>query len=142
MFKLVLKLIWIEMNPKQPKNDHKYLWTFHSKGKLFQYGITPNNVKRVIRHPDRKQEGIAEETIAVMKRKDTKSAKKELWVMYQKIGAKKRIISAWIYPGESPKGKEIFVPDDVWVEIEKFSIREKKFSDKKQQERGKNDRDN
>lgn len=109
------------MSFKQPQNDHKYLWTVHSKGKLFQYRITPNNVKRVIRHPDRKQEGIAAKTIAAMKRKDTKSAKKELWVMYQLVGSKKRIISTWIYPGESTKGEEIFVPDEVWEEIAKYS---------------------
>lgn len=109
------------MNTKQPKDDHNYTWTVHSKGKLFQYSITPNSVKRVIRFPDRKEEGIAEKTIAVMKRKDTKSTKKELWVMYQTVGSKKRIISSWIYPGESPKGNEIFVPDEVWDEIAKFA---------------------
>lgn len=107
------------MNFKQPKDDHKYLWTVHSKQKLFQYALGPNVVKRVIRYPDRKEEGIAPKTIAVMKRRDGKSSKKELWVMYQKRGSKKRIISAWIYPGESPTGKEIFVPDEVWEELDK-----------------------
>lgn len=104
-----------------PKDNHSFCWTVHSKYKLAQYAISPNNVKKAVRYPDRKEEGIAKETIAVMKRKDTKSQQKELWVMYQKAGGKKRIISTWIYPGESPKGKEIFVPDDVWEEIEKFS---------------------
>ncbi|MEA1925660.1 MAG: hypothetical protein U9M90_00235 [Patescibacteria group bacterium] len=109
------------MNRKNVKDSHLYLWTIHSKYKLVQYSISPNNVKRAIRYPDRKQEGVAENTIAVMKRKDTRSAKKELWVMYQNVGEKKRIISSWIYPGESPKGDEIFIPDDVWDEIKKFS---------------------
>ena len=109
------------MNFKHPKDDHKYSWTVHSKQKLLQYAMGPNVVKRVIRHPDRKEEGIAPKTIAVMKRRDGKSSKKELWVMYQKVATKKRIISAWIYPGETEPGKEIFVPDEVWEELTKHS---------------------
>ncbi len=107
------------MNYKLPKNDRNYLWTVHSKQKLVQYGIGPSVVKRAIRYPDRKEEGIAEKTIAVMKDKSTKKTDREVWVMYQNVGSKKRIISTWIYPAKSPKGKEIFVPDDVWEELSK-----------------------
>lgn len=120
-----------------PKNDYKYYWTFHSKRKLLQYGIGPGLVKRVIRHPERKEEGIAERTIAVMKTKGKKNPQ-EVWVMYQTAqnsksktksleagggnlnSGKIKIISTWIYPGVSPKGKEIFVPDEVWEELEKL----------------------
>lgn len=105
-----------------PRDDKKYLWTFHSKQKMFFYGMGPGTVKRIIRHPDRKQEGIAENTIAAMKKKRTKQPQ-EMWVMYQNLGSKKRVISAWIYPGESPKGKEIFVPDEVWDEIAKYELK-------------------
>ena len=111
------------MNFKQPQNDHRYLWTMHSKQKLFQYAMGPNVVKRIIRHPDRRQEGIAENTIAVMRRKDLKSSKREAWVMYQNVGSKKKIISAWIYPGESPQGQQIYVPDEVWEELEKQNFK-------------------
>jgi len=31
--------------------------------------------------------------------------------------SKTKIISAWIYPGVSPKGKDIYVPEDVWKEL-------------------------
>ncbi len=103
----------------EPKNDRNYLWTSHSKRKLFQYGLGPGVVKRVMRHPDRKEEGIAEKTVAVMKDKSTKSANKELWVMYQIVKSKKRVISAWIYPGKTEPGAEIYVPDEVWEEIQK-----------------------
>ncbi len=106
------------MQFQPPKDSLRYHWTFHAKGKLFQYGLSPNLIKRIIRHPDRCEEGIAKDTVAVMKRKDTKSAQKEAWVMYQKSGQKKCIISAWIYPGQSPLGKEIFIPDEVWEELE------------------------
>jgi hypothetical protein len=110
--------------------------------KLLQYGLSPNLVKTVIRKPDRVENGIAPKTTAVMKRKDSKKTKKEVWVMMQKhktynmkheikihpvklrqsrtaFGGFNRvkIISAWIYPGVSPKGKDIYVPEDVWGEL-------------------------
>jgi hypothetical protein len=99
------------------KDCRNYLWTSHSKRKLFQYGLGPGLIKRVIRHPDRKEEGIAKNTVAVMKDKSTKAIKKEVWVMYQIVKGKKRIISAWIYPGKTEPGAEIYVPDEVWEEI-------------------------
>lgn len=132
------------MNVKPPKNDRNYFWTMHSQRKLFQYGLSPNKIKRIIRYPDRKEEGIALDTIAVMQRKNKKNPQKgEIWVMYQrklKVKSEKlkvknekakvekdeklqagmgqiKIISAWIYPAETPKGKEIFVPDEVWEEL-------------------------
>ncbi len=102
-------------------------------------------VKNVIRKPDRVENGIAPKTTAVMKRKDGKKTKKEVWVMIQKHGAwsmehgtkkeeknkceineiklgysRTKIISAWIYPGVSPKGKDIYVPEDVLAELESF----------------------
>jgi len=103
-----------------PKSDKKYFWTRHCVGKIFQYGIGPNKIKRIINYPDRKEEGIAEKTIAVMRRKSKKDPKKgEEWVMYQMKGKRKIIISVWFYPAETPKGKQIFIPDEVWDEINK-----------------------
>jgi hypothetical protein len=131
------------MDIRTIKNDREKFWTNHAKLKMLQYGISPVAVKKVLNHPWRVVEGIAPETIAAMIRKDSKKTQKELWVMYQKRkshspaylssveqagGAEKlkskgprsriRIISAWIYPGVSPKGKEIFIPDDVWKELD------------------------
>lgn len=104
---------------KEPRNTAEYFWTMHSKKKLFQYALSPGVIKRALRFPDRKEEGIAEDTIAVMKDRSTKSVEKEIWVMYQKTsGMKKKIISAWIYPGKSPRNrKEIFIPEDVLAEL-------------------------
>lgn len=104
---------------KEPRNSTEYFWTMHSKKKLFQYALSPGAIKRILRFPDRKEEGIAESTIAVMKDRSTKSVKKEIWVMYQQVrGRRKKIISAWIYPGKSPRNrKEIFIPEDVLVEL-------------------------
>lgn len=107
------------MDIKLIKNTGEFFWTNHSKYKLLQYNLSPMMVKKVIRRPQRTEEGIAPNTTAVMIRKDGKKTKREVWVMFQKAGVKKKIISTWIYPGVSPKGKEIFIPEDVWEEINK-----------------------
>jgi hypothetical protein len=124
--------------------------------------LSANKIKRIIRFPDRKEEGIAPDTIAVMKRRNENDPQKgEIWVMYQRklkvqnsklkventnpdvnteddrlsvishrpvvesLSGKIKIISAWVYPGESPEGKEIFVPDDAWDELENKKSKEK-----------------
>lgn len=76
---------------KVPKNDSKYYWTRHCVGKMMQYGLSPQRVKRVIRSCERVEEGVAKNTVAVMQPnsiKFDKSGKKkwsqEIWVMYQK----------------------------------------------------------
>lgn len=107
------------MDFKFPKNDRSYYWTSHSKKKMLQYSIGANMIKRIIRFPDRKEEGIAENTIASMRCKVGKSSVKETWVMYQFEKGKKKIISTWIFPGKSPKNNEIFVPEEAWEEIYK-----------------------
>lgn len=75
---------------KVPKNDSKYYWTRHCVGKMMQYGLSPQRVKRVIRSCERVEEGVAKNTVAVMQPnsiKFDKSGKKkwsqEIWVMYQ-----------------------------------------------------------
>ena len=105
------------MDIRALKNDRGYFWTNRAKYKLLEYGLSPSAVKNVIRRPERTEAGIAPNTPAVMRRKDGKKMKREVWVMYQKFGTKIKIISAWIYPGVSPQDKEIFIPEDVWKEI-------------------------
>ena len=139
-----------------PKNTDKYQWTLHSIEKMKYYGLSAQRVLRVIRNPQRVEEGIVEKTIAVMQPTSVrhsrttagKPAKKwssEIWTMYQisakggkvqsskfkvqnnienlntnklmKLKAKKlKIISAWRYPGISPKKDPI--PSDILDEIE------------------------
>ena len=109
------------MNIKTIQNDKQYFWTNHVKYKLFYYALSPTMIKKVIKKPERREEGVAPNTVAMMMRKDGKSKKREVWVMVQK--RKKttqiKIISAWIYPGISPQGKDIYIPDDVWEELSK-----------------------
>lgn len=80
------------MQIKIPKSD-KYEWTRHAQYKMQQYGLSPQRVVRVIRNPERVEEGIVPKTIAVMqpasiKFKDGKKTwSQEIWAMYQLRGS-------------------------------------------------------
>ncbi|MBI3046633.1 MAG: hypothetical protein HYY86_03815 [Candidatus Harrisonbacteria bacterium] len=112
---------------KFPKDDKNFSWTQHVKNKMLYYRLSEQKIKTVLKNPARKEEGIAPKTTAVMKRNDTPKRKEELWVMYQKLtkndkqpttNNKIRVISAWRYPGVSPKGKQIPIPEDILNELE------------------------
>lgn len=114
------------MNFKIPKNDAKYWWTNHVVRKMSFYGISPDRVKRIIRNPKRVEEGIAENTLAIMAEGTNKKKPSEVWVMYQRKiqnskfkiqNSKFIIISAWRYPGISPIGKQIPIPADILEEL-------------------------
>lgn len=104
------------MQFKPPKNDAKYFWTQHVQDKMRYYGISESLIKRITRFPKRREEGIAPKTVAVMQ--PTSSKKQEVWVMYQLVGDRKRIISAWRYPGVSPVRGKIPIPDEIARELE------------------------
>ena len=119
---------------KLPKDDAKYQWTNHVKDKMVYYGISESLIKRVVRFPKRKEEGIAPKTTAAMQPGSNKKKPQEIWVMYQEIQSrspkeesigkiniytpKKRIISAWRYPGVSPINRPIPIPDEILQELE------------------------
>jgi len=105
-----------------PKNDSKYHWTQHSIRKMLFYGLTADRVKRIIRSPKRVENGVAENTIAVMVPGSNKKKPSEVWTMYQQKGVKKIIISAWRYPGVSPIGKQIPIPADILEELKKEGV--------------------
>ncbi len=129
------------MQFKRPENSDKYYWTRHSIGKMMQYGLSAQRITRVIKGYKRIEEGVAENTVAVMQpvstRKDEEGNLKwsqEIWVMYQtKKQNKKRkkkteeddhesdksrykIISAWKYPGMSPENNPI--PKEILEELQ------------------------
>jgi len=104
----------------RPKNSERILWTKHALEKMRFYNLSENRLKRVLRNPSRKEEGIAPETLAVMQRAGSKKHPTEIWLMYQIIKSKVKIISAWRYPGISPKGKEIPIPRDILEELNKI----------------------
>ena len=107
------------MQFKFPKNDYKYEWTQHVQDKMRYYGISESLIKRITRFPKRKEEGIAPGTVAVMKPNTNPKKPTEIWVMYKQIGdTKKKIISAWRYPGVSPIGRKIPIPDEILQELQ------------------------
>ncbi|XOB40548.1 MAG: hypothetical protein ACKKMR_00860 [Candidatus Nealsonbacteria bacterium] len=115
------------------QSSEKIYWTRHARGKMRYYRLSENRVKRVLRKPDRKELGIALNTIAVMQRTGTKKHPSEIWLMYQKASFKYqipksnkkariiRIISAWRYPGKSPKGQPPPIPEDTLWELKKLN---------------------
>lgn len=117
------------MKFRKPKNTDGIIWTKHSLEKMRFYGLSENRIKRVLRNPNRKKEGIAPNTLAIMQRTGTKKHPTEIWIMYQVINLKSKtqnlkskikVISAWRYPGVSLKGKEISIPQDILEELERI----------------------
>jgi hypothetical protein len=125
-------------------------WTSHVRGKMMQYRLSESRIKRVLRHPKRREVGVAEETIAGMQPAGSPKHPYEIWAMWslakapvrgpeRSLGANRRrnktkgsgkkrlnlgskviIISAWRYPGISPVGEPPPIPEDVWDVLKKF----------------------
>jgi len=100
-----------------------YRWTRHAQEKARYYKLSESRIRRIIKSPLRREEGIAEGTQAAMqpssyKRKDGKQTwNQELWVMYQtKKDNTIVIISAWRYPGKTTPSQPL--PDMMVHEIE------------------------
>ena len=89
---------------KKPKMLH---WTNHSHAKMRHYGLSEARVKRILHTPGRIEEGIAPETVAFMQTAGSKKHPYELWVMVQDVGAKRRVISAWRYPGQTKANRPL-----------------------------------
>ena len=114
----------------------KLFWTEHSKIKMKQYGLSKQKLLGILYRPERKEQGIAPGTTAVMKTNKSysnslqkkKKALGEIWLMYKDVkdpstgsGQVQKIISAWRYPGISKPGEEIPIPEDIRREILKTS---------------------
>ena len=97
----------------------KFFWTTHSKAKMRQYRLSESRVLRVFRKPDRKEEGIAPETLAAMQVAGTKKNPTEIWVMFVVVKRLKgiKIISTWRYPGRTPVGQRPKIPEDILEEL-------------------------
>jgi hypothetical protein len=99
----------------------KILWTTHSKIKMRQYGLSKMKLLSLLRKPQRKEEGIAEGTVALMQTNKSFSKTKrhtgELWLMYEDKKEFRNIISAWRYPGITKPGDQVPVPKDILEEL-------------------------
>lgn len=129
-------------NASRNEAGRQYIFTLHAQYKMKQYGLSEQRVRSVIRNPRRREEGIVPKTVAVMqpvspKKIDNKLVriatprsqsvaskeiwKQEIWVMFQNSAKQQlRIISAWRYPGMSPKRNPI--PEEILRELEEGSI--------------------
>lgn len=97
----------------------KIFWTQHAKQKMRYYRLSEKRVLRVLRKPDRKEEGIVEGTIANMQITGSKKHPTEVWMMYVILKKPKgvKIISCWRYPGRTPEDQRPIIPDDVMRDI-------------------------
>ena len=109
-------------------SKEKIHWTNHSKRKMRQYGFSEKRVLRILRKPDRLEEGIAPKTVAAMQIVGTKKNPKEVWMMYQTSRKKAKdksarvvkVISAWRYPGRTPANRPPVIPDDVMRDLQAY----------------------
>ena len=104
---------------KIPKDDERFIWTRHVVSKMRQYGLSQTRLNHLLNNPERQEQGIAEGTTALMQTVGTKKRPTEIWLMYQPIDKKKRIITPWRYPGISPKQK-IPIPEEIIKELEEL----------------------
>lgn len=87
--------------------------------------LSESRLRRVLFRPDRKEAGIAPETIAVMQPTGSKKHPTEIWLMYQPLddargkraGKKIKIITAWRYPGKSPVREPPPIPEDILQDL-------------------------
>ncbi len=105
------------MQFKPPKNDDKIIWTRHVVSKMRQYGLSETRLRYLLRHYQRLEKGIAPGTIAVMRSAETKKHPSEVWLMYQAVEGRIKIITAWRYPGVSSEGEGVPIPEDIVKEL-------------------------
>lgn len=105
----------------------KLLWTSHVKAKMRQYGLSEARVRRVLHSPLRVEEGIAEDTVAMMQPAAVKATLKgrpaewtqEIWVMISEKPRERRVVSAWRYPGKTKPGDPI--PAEILREVRQLA---------------------
>jgi hypothetical protein len=109
---------------KTPQNSEKIFWTKHSQNKMRQYRLSEKRVLRILRKPDRREEGILPDAIAHMQITGTRKHPTEAWLMYLILKRPKgiKIISAWRYPGRTPAGQRPIIPADVLEDLLKDGI--------------------
>lgn len=90
-------------------------WTSHSKYKMRFYGLSESRLKRVISYPKRIEEGIAPDTVAMMQSAGSEKHPYEIWLMIQDEKSRRKVISAWRYPGKTKPGQPL--PQEIMKEI-------------------------
>ena len=81
-----------------------------------EHVLSKSRVLRTIHSPSRVEKGIAEGTVAIMRKEKAIKKEYEVWVMVTDSGSTRRIISAWRYPGVTRPGDPL--PQSILAEIE------------------------
>ncbi len=89
------------------KKEKTLYWTAHALGKMMQYRLSEGRIKRILHSPERVETGIAPETIAVMQTQKGPKNSHEIWAMVADDKVRRRVISAWRYPGKTKPRSEI-----------------------------------
>lgn len=110
------------MQFKLPKNDQYIIWTKHAVSKMRQYRLSESRLRHLIKHYERQEQGIAPGTIAICIKAGSKKHPTEIWLMYQIVGKKIKIITAWRYPSISPKRNGAPVPEHIIRELKSNKI--------------------
>ena len=95
-------------------------WTKHAHDKMRYYRLPESRVRRVIKSYERIEEGIAENTIALMQRTGSGKNEHEIWVMVADKGRQRKVISAWRYPGKTEAGEPL--PEEILKEFREIIL--------------------
>ncbi|OGZ54775.1 MAG: hypothetical protein A3B25_02885 [Candidatus Ryanbacteria bacterium RIFCSPLOWO2_01_FULL_48_26] len=90
----------------KPKAWH---WTAHARFKMKFYGLSEARVRRIVNSPKRIEEGIAPKTVAMMQVAGSAKHPYELWTMIVDEKSRRKVISAWRYPGVTKPKSEIAI---------------------------------
>ena len=108
----------------------RFFWIRHAEVKMRYYRLTPQRIKRIIRHPARLEQAIVEGAIAVMQPAygsgrvspsgwlADRKRYSEIWAMYVPTRDGIRVITAWRYPGRAPLRDP--VPRQILLEVMRF----------------------
>ena len=97
------------------KKSKTLFWTNHVKGKMRFYRLSEQRILRVLHMPNRIEEGIAPNTIAIMQSAGSQKHPYEIWAMVQETKARRKIMSAWKYPGKTKPGDPL--PEEILKEM-------------------------
>ncbi|MEK9155004.1 MAG: hypothetical protein AAB596_02990 [Patescibacteria group bacterium] len=78
------------------------------------YHLSEQRVRRVLHAPARIEEGVAPNTIALMQSAGSLKRPYEIWTMIQETKTKRKVISAWRYPGKTKPGDPL--PEEILKE--------------------------
>ena len=92
------------------------VWTAHARFKMRHYRLSEQKIRNVIHSPKRIEQGIAPGTLAFLKQEGNAKKPHEIWVMIADGKTRRRIISAWRYPGITKPGEPL--PEEIMVELE------------------------